>query len=124
MSGRLDARALHSRGIHLAGAHLIASCLLTPGTQLWRRDAALERVAGVARGFRDADLRAGLVSLFRRRTFTLERMGAFCPPCPCVESDRRSLGRLADRFCEVRESFGAKRLNLCDGLLSAEGFTA
>ena len=45
-SGRLDARALHSRGIHLAGAHLIASCLLTPGTQLWRRDAALERVAG------------------------------------------------------------------------------
>lgn len=49
----------------------------------------------VARGFRDADLRAGLVSLFRRRTFTLERMGAFCPPCPCVESDRRLLGRLA-----------------------------
>jgi predicted nucleic acid-binding protein len=29
----------------LTDAHLIASCLLTPGTQLWTRDAAMEKVA-------------------------------------------------------------------------------
>jgi hypothetical protein len=41
----IQAHALYSRGIGLTDAHLIASCLLTPGTQLWSRDAALERVA-------------------------------------------------------------------------------
>jgi hypothetical protein len=41
----IEAHALYSRGIGLTDAHLIASCLLTPGTQLWTRDAALETVA-------------------------------------------------------------------------------
>lgn len=41
----IEAHALYSRGIGLTDAHLIASCLLTPGTQLWTRDAAMEKVA-------------------------------------------------------------------------------
>jgi predicted nucleic acid-binding protein len=41
----IEAHALYSKGIGLTDAHLIASCLLTPGTQLWTRDAALEKVA-------------------------------------------------------------------------------
>jgi predicted nucleic acid-binding protein len=40
-----EAHALYSKGIGLTDAHLIASCLLSPGTQLWTRDAALEKVA-------------------------------------------------------------------------------
>jgi predicted nucleic acid-binding protein len=35
---------LYSKGIGLTDAHLAASCLLNPGTQLWTRDAKLERV--------------------------------------------------------------------------------
>jgi hypothetical protein len=42
----IEAHGLYSRGIGLTDAHLIASCLLTPGTQLWTRAAALEKVAG------------------------------------------------------------------------------
>ena len=41
----IEAHALYSKGIGLTDAHLIASCLLTPGTQLWTRDAAMEKVA-------------------------------------------------------------------------------
>jgi hypothetical protein len=41
----IEAHALYSKGIGLIDAHLIASCLMTPGTQLWTRDGALEKVA-------------------------------------------------------------------------------
>ena len=41
----IEAHSLYSRGIGLTDAHLIASCLLTPGTQLWTRDCALLKVA-------------------------------------------------------------------------------
>jgi len=41
----IEAHALYSKGIGLVDAHLIASCLLTHGTQLWSRDAALVKVA-------------------------------------------------------------------------------
>ena len=39
----IETRALYSKGISLVDAHLLASCLMTPGTQLWTRDAALAR---------------------------------------------------------------------------------
>jgi predicted nucleic acid-binding protein len=42
----IEAHTLYSRGIGLTDAHLIASCLLTPGTQLWTRDGAMKKVAG------------------------------------------------------------------------------
>jgi predicted nucleic acid-binding protein len=41
----IEAHALYSRGIGLTDAHLIASCLLTPGTQLWTRDGDMEKTA-------------------------------------------------------------------------------
>jgi predicted nucleic acid-binding protein len=41
----IEAHTLYSKGIGLTDAHLIASCLLTPGTQLWTRDGALQKVA-------------------------------------------------------------------------------
>ena len=41
----IEANGLYAKGIGLIDAHLIASCLLTPGTQLWTRDAALEKEA-------------------------------------------------------------------------------
>lgn len=41
----IEANSLYSPGIGLTDAFLIASCLLTPGTQLWTRDAAMESVA-------------------------------------------------------------------------------
>jgi predicted nucleic acid-binding protein len=41
----IEAHALYSKGIGLTDAHLIASCLLTPGTQLWTLDAAMKKVA-------------------------------------------------------------------------------
>lgn len=41
----IEVHALYSRGIGLTDAHLIASCLITPGTQLWTRDARLQAVA-------------------------------------------------------------------------------
>ncbi|MGA3135433.1 MAG: type II toxin-antitoxin system VapC family toxin [Terracidiphilus sp.] len=41
----IEAHSLYSKGIGLTDAHLIASCLLTPGTQLWTRDGALATVA-------------------------------------------------------------------------------
>jgi hypothetical protein len=41
----IEAHTLYSKGIGLIDAHLIASCLLTPGTQLWTRDSSLEKVA-------------------------------------------------------------------------------
>jgi hypothetical protein len=41
----IEAHALYSRGVGLIDAHLIASCLITPGTQLWTRDGALEKTA-------------------------------------------------------------------------------
>ncbi len=41
----IEAHTLYSKGIGLTDAHLIASCLMTPGTQLWTRDGNMERVA-------------------------------------------------------------------------------
>jgi len=41
----IEAHALYSKGIGLTDAHLIASCLMTPGTQLWTRDDALGKRA-------------------------------------------------------------------------------
>ena len=41
----IEVRGLYSKGIGLTDAHMIASCLLTPGTQLWTRDAAMGKVA-------------------------------------------------------------------------------
>jgi predicted nucleic acid-binding protein len=41
----IESHALYSKGIGLTDAHLIASCLMTPGTQLWTRDGALKSVA-------------------------------------------------------------------------------
>jgi hypothetical protein len=41
----IEAHSLYAKGIGLTDAHLIASCLLTPGTRLWTRDAARKKVA-------------------------------------------------------------------------------
>ena len=41
----IESHSLYSKGIGLTDAHLIASCLITPGTQLWTRDGAMKRVA-------------------------------------------------------------------------------
>lgn len=41
----IEAHSLYSKGIGLTDAQLIASCLLTPGTQLWTRDLALQKAA-------------------------------------------------------------------------------
>jgi predicted nucleic acid-binding protein len=37
----IEARSLWSKGIGLTDAHLLASCLVTPGTQLWTTDTRL-----------------------------------------------------------------------------------
>jgi predicted nucleic acid-binding protein len=42
----IETRSLYSKGIGLIDAHLIASCLMTPGTLLWTRDSAMQKVAG------------------------------------------------------------------------------
>ena len=41
----IEVRQLHAKGIGLTDAHLAASCLITPGTRLWTRDARLRSVA-------------------------------------------------------------------------------
>jgi len=41
----IEARNLSGRGIGLTDAHLIASCLATPGTQIWTSDQKLGKVA-------------------------------------------------------------------------------
>lgn len=41
----IEARGLASKGIGLTVAHLIASCLATPGTQIWTLDAKLGKIA-------------------------------------------------------------------------------
>lgn len=41
----IEDRSLYTKGIGLTDAHLVASCLLTPGTRLWTRDAVLRGVA-------------------------------------------------------------------------------
>ncbi len=41
----IEARSLWAKGIGLTDAHLIASCLATPGAQIWTIDGPLERVA-------------------------------------------------------------------------------
>jgi predicted nucleic acid-binding protein len=41
----VEVRALYSMGIGLIDAHLLASCLMTPGTQLWTRDVPLQNAA-------------------------------------------------------------------------------
>jgi predicted nucleic acid-binding protein len=41
----IESQALYSKGIGLIDANLAASCLITPGTELWTRDLALQRVA-------------------------------------------------------------------------------
>jgi len=40
----IEARSLWSKGIGLTDLHLIASCLATPGTQIWTIDGPLGRV--------------------------------------------------------------------------------
>jgi predicted nucleic acid-binding protein len=41
----IESRALYAKGIGLTDAHLLASCLMTPGTQLWTLDGALKKIA-------------------------------------------------------------------------------
>jgi predicted nucleic acid-binding protein len=41
----IEVRRLYGKGIGLIDAHLVASCLITPGTQLWTRDTALKDVS-------------------------------------------------------------------------------
>lgn len=41
----IESRSLHNRGIGLIDAHLIASALISPGVQLWTRDACMKRVS-------------------------------------------------------------------------------
>jgi predicted nucleic acid-binding protein len=41
----IEARSLYAKGIGLTDVHLLASCLTTPGTQLWTRDLRLAKVA-------------------------------------------------------------------------------
>jgi predicted nucleic acid-binding protein len=41
----IEVQSLYSKGIGLTDAHLVASCLITPQTQLWTSDTALGRVA-------------------------------------------------------------------------------
>ena len=41
----IETRSLYAKGIGLVDAHLLASCLMTPGTQLWTLDSAMRRVA-------------------------------------------------------------------------------
>lgn len=41
----IEARGLYAKGIGLTDAHLIASCLITPETELWTRDKSLGSVA-------------------------------------------------------------------------------
>ncbi len=41
----IETRGLASKGIGLTDAHLIASCLATPGTQIWTLDGKLGKVA-------------------------------------------------------------------------------
>lgn len=42
----IESRRLYARGIGVIDAHLIASCLITPETELWTRDTALGNFAG------------------------------------------------------------------------------
>ena len=41
----IESHTLYSKGIGLTDAHLIASCLMTPGTQLWTRDGNMANIA-------------------------------------------------------------------------------
>lgn len=41
----IEVQRLYGKAIGLIDAHLVASCLITPGTQLWTRDNALKGVA-------------------------------------------------------------------------------
>lgn len=41
----IEVQRLYGKGIGLIDAHFLASCLITPGTQLWTRDTALKGVA-------------------------------------------------------------------------------
>jgi predicted nucleic acid-binding protein len=41
----IESRALYAKGIGLTDAHLFASCLMTPGTQLWTLDSAMKKIA-------------------------------------------------------------------------------
>jgi predicted nucleic acid-binding protein len=41
----VESRALYAKGIGLTDAHLLASCLMTPGTQLWTLDGAMKKIA-------------------------------------------------------------------------------
>jgi hypothetical protein len=41
----IESRTLYGQGIGLTDAHLLASCLMTPGTQLWTLDGAMKKAA-------------------------------------------------------------------------------
>jgi hypothetical protein len=43
----VESHTLYARDLGLIDVHLLASCLLTPGVQLWTRDAALEKAAAL-----------------------------------------------------------------------------
>ncbi len=45
----IESHAVYSKGIGLTDAHLIASCLMTPGTQLWTRDASIGKGSQLSR---------------------------------------------------------------------------
>jgi predicted nucleic acid-binding protein len=49
----IEMQGLYAKGIGLVDAHLIASCLITPGAELWTHDTALGQVAS-ALGIRAA----------------------------------------------------------------------
>lgn len=42
----VETHGLYNLGIGLVDAHLLAATLITPGTELWTRDAKLRKVAG------------------------------------------------------------------------------
>ena len=41
----IESNSLFSKGIGLTDVHLIASCLISPGIELWTRDIRLKKVA-------------------------------------------------------------------------------
>jgi hypothetical protein len=53
----IEAHTLYARGLGLTDVHLLASCLITPGVQLWTRDASLERASAAL------DVRASLPTI-------------------------------------------------------------
>jgi hypothetical protein len=64
----IEARSLYGKGIGLIDAHLLASCLATPGSQIWTLDSRLGKVAE-SLGVR-ADLPRLSAAIRKRRNLT------------------------------------------------------